>query len=153
MKKIIIIIIFNLFLLISCVNSYSVTPSPDSQLTTYYTSLYYHNYPAYYYKGDYWYWNNYRWVYIERCYHKHIYCHKHKHHNYHYHPNRPIHVTKPYNPNYKHHNDRHHPNRSIHVTKPYNPNYKHNYYHRGQRNIYKPSRHPNNIGRSGNRKK
>lgn len=130
MKKIIIIIIFNLFLLISCVNSYSVTPSSDSQLTTYYTSLYYHNYPAYYYKGDYWYWNNYRWVYIERCHHKHIYCHKHKHHNYHYHPNRPIHITKPYNPNYK-------------------PNY----YHRGQRNIYKPSRHPNNIGRSGNRKK
>ena len=151
MKKIIIIIIFNLFLLISC--GYSVTPSPDSQLTTYYTSLYYHNYPAYYYNGDYWYWNNYRWVYIERCYHKHVYCHKHKHHNYHYHPNRAIHVTKPYNPNYKHHNDRHHPNRAIHVTKPYNPNYKNNHYPRGQRNIYKTSRHPNNMGRSGNRKK
>ena len=128
MKKIIIIIIFNLFLLISC--SYSVIPSSDSQLTTYHTSFYYHNYPAYYYNGDYWYWNNYRWVYIERCYHKHIYCHKHKHHNYHYHPNRPIHVTKPYNPNYKN-----------------------NHYPRRQRNIYKSSRHPNNMGRSGNRKK
>ena len=128
MKKIIIIIIFNLFLLISC--SYSVTPSPDSQLTTYYTSLYYHNYPAYYHNGDYWYWNNYKWVYIERCYHKHVYHHKYKHHNYHYHPDR-----------------------LINVTKPYNPNYKNNHYPRGQRNIYKPSRHPNNMGRSGNRKK
>ena len=118
MKKIITIIVFNLFLLTSCVTDYSVIPSSDAQLTTYYTSLYYHDYPAYYYNGDYWYWNNYRWVYIERCYHKHIYCHKHKHHNYHYHPNRPIHVTKPYNPNHKHHNDRHNPNRPIHVTKP-----------------------------------
>lgn len=119
MRKLLTTVFFSIFLLTSCVSGYSTTTVSSYPPQTTYT-LYYHNYPVDYYNGCYYYWNNYRWIYIDKRYHHHICSHPHRPHHYKFNYNRPIRVTKPYNPNHKHHKP--HPSVKPGNHKPHNHN-------------------------------